>query len=506
MLALIKGEPLPAEHADAVHFGCPLAEPRRRTRAARDRLRQAGVTRDRVGRRGRLHRREGARSRRLRRRARLRRGLVATRLGIGRDSIREIAPRLPRQAPRSRSSLCAVGGPAVTVAAAATPSPIAGYWGVDSTGTVRNDGDAPDLGDLHGVRLNAPVVGIAATPSGKGYWLAAADGGVFTFGDARFYGSAGNLHLNAPIVGIASAGNGYWLAAADGGVFTFGGARFYGSAGSLQLNAPIVGIAAAPRGYWLAAADGGVFTYGPAHFYGSAGNLQLAAPVVGIAPTRFGRGYRLAASDGGVFTYGDARLLRPTRGMPGFWRSRRDRSAVTSCSRPRVGPRHSVPPPPAPRPRFLLFVLPRPGLHSSASRRRSIRAEARLSRARSQPSTARRSAAPPDHSTHHALARRHRRRRDHTLQRCGEGARPRRRAPASAVPVRRFRIDPDAEHANGRTFAIQPRGVRGQLRRRCVNFVLRHREPAVHDCEGRRHRGVRVVESRSRSPRTGATA
>lgn len=25
MLALIKGEPLPAEHADTVHFGCPLA-------------------------------------------------------------------------------------------------------------------------------------------------------------------------------------------------------------------------------------------------------------------------------------------------------------------------------------------------------------------------------------------------------------------------------------------------------------------------------------------------
>ena len=43
MLALIKGEPLPAEHAGTVHFGCPLAS-RDDARAARDRLRQAGVT------------------------------------------------------------------------------------------------------------------------------------------------------------------------------------------------------------------------------------------------------------------------------------------------------------------------------------------------------------------------------------------------------------------------------------------------------------------------------
>jgi hypothetical protein len=34
-----------------------------------------------------------------------------------------------------------------------------------------------------------PVVGLAATPSGRGYWLAAADGGVFAFGDAAFHGA-----------------------------------------------------------------------------------------------------------------------------------------------------------------------------------------------------------------------------------------------------------------------------------------------------------------------------
>ena len=53
---------------------------------------------------------------------------------------------------------------------------------------------------------SAPVVGIAATPTGHGYWLAAADGGVFAFGDADFVGSLGgyrigNAPLDAPIVG-----------------------------------------------------------------------------------------------------------------------------------------------------------------------------------------------------------------------------------------------------------------------------------------------------------------
>src|SRR4051812_27932986 len=51
--------------------------------------------------------------------------------------------------------------------------------------------------------LRQPIVGIAATPSGRGYWRVASDGGVFTSGDAKFYGSTGNLRLNRPIVGVA---------------------------------------------------------------------------------------------------------------------------------------------------------------------------------------------------------------------------------------------------------------------------------------------------------------
>jgi hypothetical protein len=161
-----------------------------------------------------------------------------------------------------------------------------------------------------------------------GYRMAAADGGVFAFGSATFHGSAAGLPLNAPVVGIAATptGRGYWLAAADGGVFAYGDASFHGSAGGRPLNAPVVGIAPTPtgRGYWLAAADGGIFAYGDARFLGSAAGLPLVLPVVGVAATGRGAGYWLLGGDGGVFGYGDAPFLgrpvvapTPTPGFPG---------------------------------------------------------------------------------------------------------------------------------------------------------------------------------------------
>ena len=75
------------------------------------------------------------------------------------------------------------------------------------------------FGSMGGAHLNAPIVGMAATPDGGGYWEVAADGGIFSFGDARFFGSMGGRHLNSPIVGISSStdGGGYRLVAADGG-------------------------------------------------------------------------------------------------------------------------------------------------------------------------------------------------------------------------------------------------------------------------------------------------
>jgi surface antigen len=180
-------------------------------------------------------------------------------------------------------------------------------------GDVRNFGDAGFFGTTDSRFLHAPLIGIAATSSGRGYWLAARDGGVFTFGDARFYGSAGNLRLTQPVVGIAAtpSGRGYWLVARDGGVFSFGDARFFGSTGNLTLRRPIVGIAATPtaRGYWLAASDGGVFSYGDAQFFGSAAAVPGTHPFVGITTTRGGDGYWLVGRDGAVFAFGRAAFL-----------------------------------------------------------------------------------------------------------------------------------------------------------------------------------------------------
>ena len=113
---------------------------------------------------------------------------------------------------------------------------------------------------------------------GQGYRFVASDGGVFDFGDAGFWGSTGSIHLNAPMVGMADtpSTNGYWLVASDGGIFGFGDAAFFGSMGGRHLNKPIVGMAATPdgRGYWLVASDGGIFSFGNAPFFGSTGGMR----------------------------------------------------------------------------------------------------------------------------------------------------------------------------------------------------------------------------------------
>lgn len=181
------------------------------------------------------------------------------------------------------------GRSACGVVSAAGGSSKAGYWLAASDGGVFAYGDAPFAGSAGGAPINAPVVGIASTPTGEGYWLAAKDGGVFSYGDASFEGSAGGTKLNAPIVAMAAtpSGRGYILVASDGGVFTYGDATFQGSAGSMRLNAPIVGAALTEsgHGYWLFAADGGVMTFGDAGFLGSQGATRLNAPVVTGAPT-----------------------------------------------------------------------------------------------------------------------------------------------------------------------------------------------------------------------------
>ena len=78
---------------------------------------------------------------------------------------------------------------APVVGMAATPSGVGTGWSPLTADLQLRRCPVPRLEG--GAQLNKPVVGMAATPDGKGYWLVAADGGIFRFGDARFYGSTG---------------------------------------------------------------------------------------------------------------------------------------------------------------------------------------------------------------------------------------------------------------------------------------------------------------------------
>ncbi|MDQ1396726.1 MAG: hypothetical protein QOG64_1985 [Acidimicrobiaceae bacterium] len=183
-----------------------------------------------------------------------------------------------------------------------------GYWLVAGDGGIFTFGNAQFFGSTGGIHLNKPVVGMASTPTGRGYWLVASDGGIFAFGDARFFGSTGGMHLNQPIVGMAPTpdGNGYWLVARDGGIFTFGNAPFAGSTGGMRLNQPIIGMAPGPNGYWLLAGDGGIFTFGTVGFYGSLPQIGVSAQAAGIKATRTGAGYIIVTAAGSVYSFGDA--------------------------------------------------------------------------------------------------------------------------------------------------------------------------------------------------------
>jgi hypothetical protein len=185
-----------------------------------------------------------------------------------------------------------------------------GYWLLASDGGVFTFGDAKFYGSTGGLALQAPIIQMIATPSGRGYWLLASDGGVFTFGDAKFFGSTGGLRLRAPVVQMiaTTTGRGYWLRASDGGIFTFGDAKFYGSTGGLALSAPIIDMIPSPtgKGYWLLAANGSVFGFGAARYHGAAATAALTSRIVQLVPTPSGNGYWLVAADGSVFAFGNA--------------------------------------------------------------------------------------------------------------------------------------------------------------------------------------------------------
>ncbi|HET9076178.1 MAG TPA: NlpC/P60 family protein [Acidimicrobiales bacterium] len=203
--------------------------------------------------------------------------------------------------------------PTAAAASAAPPAPASGSAPVLVAVPVppAADGLAEPDGSLWTLRgswpsipgLARPVLGWTARPGG-GAWEVAGDGGIFSRGGAPFYGSTGNIRLNQPIVGMAATpdGGGYWLVASDGGVFTFGDAGFFGSTGGIRLNKPVVGMAAAPdgQGYWLVAADGGIFPFGSAVFAGSASG-RIQAPAVSV--TANGDGYDVAVGDGTLWSF-----------------------------------------------------------------------------------------------------------------------------------------------------------------------------------------------------------
>ena len=150
-----------------------------------------------------------------------------------------------------------------------------GYWLVARDGGVFCFGDAKfygstgvDAPELAGARAHADVDRARATG------CTPRDGGIFCFGDAKFFGSTGGLRLNQPIVGMAARpqNDGYWMIAADGGIFAFGHAPFLGSGASQPRRRRASSITASTtgRGYALLLADGAVFTFGDAPYLGSA--------------------------------------------------------------------------------------------------------------------------------------------------------------------------------------------------------------------------------------------
>jgi hypothetical protein len=220
--------------------------------------------------------------------------------------------------------------PIITMAATPTKQ---GYWLAAGDGGIFSFGDAGFFGSTGDIALNKPIVGMVPTRSGQGYWMVASDGGVFTFGDAAFLGSTGDINLNSPIVGMATTatGEGYWLVAADGGIFAFGDAGFFGSTGDIKLNKPIVGMAAVPNGagYWLVATDGGIFSFGKATFFGSTGDINLNSPIVAMTASATGQGYLFTAADGGVFAFGDAPYLGAAAEL-----GKLNRPVVTNAAKP----------------------------------------------------------------------------------------------------------------------------------------------------------------------------
>ena len=79
-----------------------------------------------------------------------------------------------------------------------------GYRLAGANGFVAGFGDA-GLGSSIAPTPSHPIVGLAAAAPFPGYWLAGSDGAVYPFGGAMAEGSTAGVRLNKPMVGIAAA-------------------------------------------------------------------------------------------------------------------------------------------------------------------------------------------------------------------------------------------------------------------------------------------------------------
>ncbi|HVE46450.1 MAG TPA: superoxide dismutase family protein [Acidimicrobiales bacterium] len=137
-----------------------------------------------------------------------------------------------------------------------------------------------------GARQRCGLIEPGAVSFGSGYWFVASDGGVFAFGDAKFHGSTGAMKLNRPVVGMAASPsrNGYWLTASDGGIFAFGDAKFFGSTGALTLNRPVVGMAGPPGDVTAVLRDVTDRALGSVSFTQEAGDVRVNVTAKGLTP------------------------------------------------------------------------------------------------------------------------------------------------------------------------------------------------------------------------------
>jgi len=189
------------------------------------------------------------------------------------------------------------------VGMAAPPS--GGYWQAAQDGAIYSFG-APYHGGVNAIPHQGHVIGVAAT-QGSGYWEATDGGAIYSFGDAQYHGGASGIP-HAPMIALTSTptGHGYWMLASDGAVYAFGDAQYHGGANTIPHPAPIAGMAAASSGgYWIVASDGAIYSFGGAAYHGGANGIPHPAPIVGIAATK-GSGYWLSAGDGAIYSFGDA--------------------------------------------------------------------------------------------------------------------------------------------------------------------------------------------------------